>query len=354
MKKKITTLLLAGILLCGCTKRTIVENKETKEKTQYVTNILCKPEGKELQKEYEKMRDNDNYNCDKLCDGSNYIISEDTNDDGKKVTNCVCNPGSDSEKVVKSEKKSDNVLLVDYDKLPQCKDLKITSGGYEGLWISIFVKPLAWVVIKIGNAVKNYGLAIIIVGLALRALMLPASLKSAKMSENMKSAQKDIDKLERKYRGKEDRDSMMMKSQEMMLIYKKYDINPLSSCLTAFLQLPIFFAFLEAVYRVPAFFEGNFLVFNLGTTPSQGIRAGNYWYILLIVIIIAATYYSFRNMNTATTDEFQAKQMKMTSTFMIVFIGIASFSLPTSIALYWVVSNVFTVVQNLIVKKGKL
>jgi len=46
--------------------------------------------------------------------------------------------------------------------------------------------------------------------------------------------------------------------------------------------------------------------------------------------------------------------MKMMSTFMIVFISIISFSLPTSIALYWIVSNGFTIIQNLIIKKGKL
>ena len=96
---------------------------------------------------------------------------------------------------------------------------------------------------------------------------------------------------------------IMAKSQEMMLVYKKYNINPLSSCLFAFLQLPIFFAFLEAVYRVPAFFENNFWIYNLGTTPSEGIRTGNYWYILLVVLILACTYFSFKNMNNATGDE---------------------------------------------------
>ena len=78
------------------------------------------------------------------------------------------------------------------------------------------------------------------------------------MNENMQKAQKDLQRLEKKYQGKEDRDALMMKSQEMMLIYKKYNINPMSSCLFSFLQLPIFFAFLEALYRVPAFFENNF------------------------------------------------------------------------------------------------
>ena len=55
-----------------------------------------------------------------------------------------------------------------------------------------------------------------------------------------------------------------------------------------------------------------------------------------------------------SSSEEQAKQMKMMSTFMIVFISFVSFGLPTSIALYWIVSNGFTVIQNLILKKGKL
>ncbi len=302
MKKKIVILLLLLITLTGCTKRFTIESEDGKNKKQYVSNILCKPQSEELQNIYIE-------NSDKL--------------------------------------------LVEYKKLPKCSNLKINSGGYEGLWTSIFVKPLAWVIIKIGNLVKSNGLAIMIVGFLLRAVMFPLSKKSTNMSENMKKAQKDLNNLEKKYKGKEDKESMMAKSQEMMLIYKKHNISPMAGCLFAFLQLPIFFAFLEAVYRVPAFFENKFLVFNLGTTPIEGFKSGNYWYIILVVLIIGATYFSFKNMNNGGNDE-QAKQMKMMSTFMIVFISIISFSLPTSIALYWIVSNAFTIVQNLILKKGKL
>ena len=300
MKKKIVLLLVLLLTLSGCTKRFTVKNEDNTQKS-YVSNILCRPQSEELQQIYK-----------------------------------------DNEKE----------LLVKYDELPECKNLKVNSGKYEGLWTSIFVKPLAWIIIKIGNKIGN-GLAIMLVGLILRALLFPLSKKSVDMSENMKKAQKDLNRLEKKYEGKEDKESMMAKSQEMMLIYKKYDINPMASCLFSFLQLPIFFAFLEAVYRVPAFFENNFLVFNLGTTPLEGIKAGNYWYIILILLILGATYFSFKNMNTSG-DPAQAKQMKMMSTFMTVFIFIVSFSLPTSIALYWIVSNGFTVVQNLIMKKGKL
>lgn len=302
MKKKILILFLMLFTLSGCTKRfNVVINEEKNQQKSYVSNILCKPETKELVDVY---------------------------------------------------KNNDKKLLIKYEDLPKCSNLKINSDGYEGLWTSLFVKPLAWIIVKVGLIVKNYGLAIMIVGLILRLLMFPISKKSTNMNINMQKAQKDLDKLEKKYKGREDRDSMMAKSQEMMLIYKKYDINPFSSCLFAFLQLPIFFAFLEAVYRVPAFFEKNFLVFNLGTTPLEGIKAGNYWYIILVVIIILATVFSFKNMNMSTNKE-QAKQMKMMTTFMIVFISFVSFGLPTSIALYWIVSNGFTVVQNLLLKKGK-
>lgn len=302
MKKKILILFLVLFTLSGCTKRfNVVINEEKNQQKSYVSNILCKPETKKL---------------------------------------------------VDTYKNNDKKLLIKYEDLPNCNKLKINSGGYEGLWTSLFVKPLAWIIVKVGLIVKNYGLAIMIVGLILRLLMFPISKKSANMNINMQKAQKDLDKLEKKYKGREDRDSMMAKSQEMMLIYKKYDINPFSSCLFAFLQLPIFFAFLEAVYRVPAFFEKNFLVFNLGTTPLEGIKAGNYWYIILVVLIILATVFSFKNMNMSTNKE-QAKQMKMMTTFMIVFISFVSFGLPTSIALYWIVSNGFTVVQNLLLKKGK-
>jgi YidC/Oxa1 family membrane protein insertase len=305
MKKKIAIVLLLLLTLCGCTKRFTIEGTDGDKKTtkSYVSNIICKPEEDDNVKIYVENKDK---------------------------------------------------LVSDYDKLPACKDLKITSGGYEGLWTSFFVKPLAWIIVKLGLLVKNYGLSIMIIGVVVRALMMPLTKKSNNMNNSMQKAQKELNALEKKYAGKEaDRDAMMAKSQEMLMIYKKYGINPMSSCLFAFIQLPIFFALLEAIYRVPVFFEKRFLVYNLGTTPAEGLLAHNYWYIILIVLIIGTTYLSFKNMNTTTTDEMQAKQMKMMSTFMVVFISIISFSLPTSIALYWIVSNAFTIVQNLILKRGK-
>ena len=111
---------------------------------------------------------------------------------------------------------------------------------------------------------------------------------------------------------------------------------------------------MEAINRIPAIFEGTLGVYHLGTTPLVGIKSGNYYYVVLVLLIILTTYLAFKfgaASQGAGTD--QEKQMKNMTTFMIVFISIASFSLPTAIALYWVVTNGFMVIQTLVVRKGK-
>jgi len=87
-------------------------------------------------------------------------------------------------------------------------------------------------------------------------------------------------------------------------------------------------------------------------TPGTGIGKGYYSYIILIVLIIGTTWFSFKNtMAQQNQNPEMAKQMKMMTSFMIVMIAVMSFSLPTAIALYWIVTNGFAVVQNFVVKK---
>ncbi len=278
-------------------------------------------------------------------------------DDGKNVTNeitgqtltsnILCQP-TDQDTLKLYEKYDVEIL----NKVPSCEEFKITSNGYEGLWDTIFVKPLAFLILQLGYLVNNMGISVILIGILIRLAMLPISRKSLMQSDNIKKAQPEIKAIEKKYKEKTDRESMMMKSQETMMVYKKYQINPISGCLLAFIQLPIFFAFLEAINRVPAIFEGEFFFgLKLGTTPWVGISDGNYVYIALIILIIASTYLSFKNtMSTQTSDELQT-QMNFMMKIMLVTISLASFSLPTAIALYWIATNLFAVAQNKIINK---
>lgn len=280
-----------------------------------------------------------------MKDKDNKVVTYDKT--GQTITeNILCRPtNNDVIKIYEDNK-------VNIDKLVECEDFKITSGGYEGLWTSIFVKPLAWLVIKIGNLINSYGASILIVSLLIRLVTFPITKKTAMQSENMKKAQPELEKLEKKYKNKpkDDQQVMMQKTQEQLAIYKKHNINPMSGCLFSLLQIPVFFAFLEAVNRVPALFEGTFLGLHLGTNPIVALAKGQYYYLILIALIILTTYYSFKLNATASSPD-QEKQMKFMTRFMIIFISIASFSLPTAIAIYWIASSLFTIAQNLWVKR---
>ena len=294
LKKVILLLMITLCFTTGCTKTFVDEGS----KESYTKNILCKPTEKERIEVYE-------------------------NND------------------------------VDLDSLPECKNLKVNSGGYEGLWTNIFVKPLAFVIVKFGLLVKNYGISIMLLGIILRLLVLPLSKQTMNMSENMKKANPELQMLEKKYNGRTDQESMMMKSQEMMLIYKKYNIKPASGCLVSLIQLPLFFAFLEAIQRIPVILEETTFGLYLGTTPWKAITSGQWYYIIVVVAIAAATYFSFKNTSMSSGSAEQEQQMKMMTIFMVVFITFMSFTLNVGIGLYWFSTSAFAILQNFILKKIK-
>ena len=184
MKKlsKLLVVFLLVFLLTGCTKQLVVEKtddngKKTKEVIKYekgkdatgqtlTENILCKPTNKELVNLYEKS-------------------------------------GVETSKIVSCNKFVPKIKV------------------NEGLWDNIFIKPLAWVILKLGYLFKNFGLAVIVAGLLIRLVLYPVTKKSAMQSENLKKAQPELQKLEKKYANKaDDQQAMIQKSQEMMAIYK--------------------------------------------------------------------------------------------------------------------------------------
>ena len=300
--KKILIIIMCLFLLTGCTKtlkdkdKNVVTNKETGQ--SITENIICKPTNKKVIAIYEKNK-------------------------------------------------------VNISKLQSCKKFSPLKEKYETLWTSIFVKPLSWVILKIGYAFNNFGVAIILACLLIRGILMPVTQKTANQSELIKQAQPELEKLEKKYKGKDSSEDQTKKAQEMMMIYQKYKINPLSGCLLAFIQLPLLFAFLEAINRTPAIFENNFLVFQMGTTPWVGLsQHHNYWYIIIIVLIIGTTFLSFKKTMKDQSGP-AAEQMKYTIYFMLAMISVASLTLPTALGIYWITSSTFTILQNLYVERKK-
>lgn len=270
------------------------------------------------------------------------VINETT---GQSITeNIICKPTN--EEVINIYKEHE----VDIDKLPSCNNFNPVSK-YEGLWTTFFVKPLAWVIIQIGNLVNSYGLSIIITAILIRLALMPITKKTAMQSENIKKAQPEMERIEKKYKGKDSQEDQMRKTQEMMAVYQKYQINPISGCLLAFIQLPLLFAFLEAINRTPAIFESKFLGLQMATTTLVGLENGNYIYILFIILIIGTSYLSFKK--TLKDQTSQAAQMKYTIYIMLGVIFIGSLTLPTALGIYWITSSTFTILQNIWIERRK-
>ena len=298
-KLKIIIVLLLAIITTGCTTTLVDEDKKpvTNEATgQNLTeNIICQPTDKENRKLYKE--------------------------NGVKI-----------------------------EKLPTCDEFTPTSGKYEGLWTSIFVKPLAFVLLWLGSIVGNYAVSLIIITIVIRLITLPLTQKTALQSENMKKAQPEIEKITKKYKDKQDQESMMRQSQELMMVYKKYNISPMAGCLFAMIQLPLLIAFFEAVQRTPAIFEDSFLGMQLGTTPVVGATTSTFiGYIILMLLIAGTTFYTFRmNLSNANLDP----SMKMMPIMMSVIIIITALFMPSALGIYWVISNILTIIQNIVVKRS--
>lgn len=322
--KKIKSLIVVVLLLIlttGCTK--YLKDSEGKSVTNPTTgqslteNILCQP-----------------------TDLETIHIYTSNNMDLSKLPACTCKNYSNS---------------IYTTGVYTCSSYKINSGGYEGLWTSLFVKPLAWVIISIGKLFNNFGIGLIITSLLIRLVAYPVSKKTLTQTESMQKVQPEMAKIEKKYADKNqnDKEIMMQKSQEMMAIYKKYNINPLSGCLFSFIQIPLFIAFLEAINRVPAIFEEKLLFFHLGTSPSVGILNGNYWYLIIIALVAVTTYYSFKKTNASTGDINNMKQTKTMMNVFLVMIVVMSIFMTTALGIYWIVSNAFTIMQNFYIKRSK-
>ena len=279
-----------------------------------------------------------------LTDSNNKAVKNEAT--GQTLTkNILCKPTNKKTIKIYEDNK------VNLKKLPECKNFKMNSGKYEGLWTTIFVKPLAFVILKIGGIVKNYGIAVIIVSIIIRLIAFPLTKKAAMQSEVMKKAQPELNKIQKKYADKKDQESVMKQNQEIMAVYKKYKINPMAGCIFAFIQLPIFVAFFEAVQRTPVIFEDMFLGLQLGTTPAVGITTSTFYsYIILMILIAVTTFLSFKMNSMGNMEDPTMKMMPIMMSGMII---ITATFMPTGLGIYWVTSNIFTIIQNIMLKRRK-
>ena len=208
-----------------------------------------------------------------------------------------------------------------------------------------------------------------IVGLVLvvRAALIPIFVKQIKSQRNMMLVQPELAKLQKKYKGKTDRESREKFAKEQMDLYKRTGSNPLSSCLPILLQMPIFFSLFSVLQAASAgkpgvsfmdlrlaesFKDAVFL--NAPLKDSLASASNPSVYILGIVMIIAMTASQFitqkqimaKNQNAATmTTQYIQTQKIMLYAFPLIF-AISGIAFPLGLMFYWLTSNFWTMGQQ--------
>ena len=210
-------------------------------------------------------------------------------------------------------------------------DLTVDYG-----WAWFLAKPLFWLLTFIQQLVQNWGVAIICVTLVVKAILYPLTKAQYTSMAKMRMLQPKLQEMRERFG--EDRQRM---SQEMMKLYKDEKVNPLGGCLPLLLQMPIFIAlywtFMEAVELRHAPFFGWI----------QDLSAQDPYYIL--PILMGASMFLLQKMSpTPVADPMQQKIMNfMPLIFMVFFLWF-----PAGLVLYWLVSNLITIIQQQLIYRG--
>ncbi|MGS0657473.1 membrane protein insertase YidC [Staphylococcus arlettae] len=215
----------------------------------------------------------------------------------------------------------------------------------NGFFFNTFVEPMDKVIHWLGQTFNNdYGLAIIVIVLAIRIILLPFMLSNYKnshmMREKMKVAKPDIDAIQEKVKRSRTQEEKMAANQEMMEVYKKYDMNPMKSmlgCLPILIQMPVIMGlFFVLKYPSSGGFTDhpNFLWFDLAKPD------------IWITIIAGILYFLQAYVSSLSMPNEQRQMgymMMVISPIMIVWISLSSAS---ALGLYWSVSAAFLIVQT--------
>ena len=110
--------------------------------------------------------------------------------------------------------------------------------------------------------IQNIGLCIIIFSILIYLCMTPLQIKQQKFSKLSAIMQPEIQKIQKKYQGKKDQDSMMKMQEETQAVYQKYGVSATGSCVQLAIQMPILFALYQVIQNIPAYVGSVYNVFN--------------------------------------------------------------------------------------------
>ena len=202
---------------------------------------------------------------------------------------------------------------------------------------SLIAKGLLWLLQVFYDYVHNWGVAIIILTLVIKAAFWPLTAKSYSSMEKMKKLQPMMLTLREKYGDDKER-----LNKETMALYKTYGVNPASGCIPILVQLPVFFGLYQALLTSIELRHASFITYLPGTDMLwlADLSAKDPFYIT--PVIMGITMFLQQKMSPPAGDPMQQKVMLfLPIIFTVMFLGF-----PSGLVLYWLVNNVLSIAQQ--------
>ncbi|MBM6616934.1 YidC family membrane integrase SpoIIIJ [Bacillus suaedaesalsae] len=207
-----------------------------------------------------------------------------------------------------------------------------------GVWNQYFVYPLSMLITYFAELFnENYGLSIIIVTLIIRLVLLPLMIKQTKSSKAMQALQPEMQRLREQYSSKDQKTQQKLQ-QETMALFQKHGVNPLAGCFPILIQMPILIAFYHAIMRTSEIKTHSFLWVDLGSPDP---------FFILPIVAGITTFIQQKIMMAGSPPN---PQMTMMLWIMPIMIVVFAFNFPAALSLYWVVGNLFMIVQTYVIK----
>lgn len=208
--------------------------------------------------------------------------------------------------------------------------------GWFGLIARFFLQSLVW----INQWTVNFGFAIVVLTILIKIVLYPLQHKSIVSMKKMQKVQPKMEVIKKKYgKARTDPEQRQKMNVEMMQLYQKEGINPMAGCLPLILQLPILWGFYNLLSRAIELRGAPWILWIKDLSEKDPTY--------ILPILMTATMFLQTYLTPATGDPMQRRMFLI----MPIVFGFLFKDFPSGLVLYWLVQNVLTIIQQLIMNK---
>jgi YidC/Oxa1 family membrane protein insertase len=226
------------------------------------------------------------------------------------------------------------------------------------LFLSVFINFLLLIYNVLGQQTI---VAIAVLTLVVRLSLLPLTLRQQQTSKKMQEMQPELQKLQKKYAN--DREKL---AQEQMKLYQEAGMNPLGGCLPLLIQMPLLFALYQSIIRVLAVSPMELLrlsqnIYFPDMASLIPLNSAFLWldlgqpdpYFVLPVLVVLTSWLSQKILSPPATDERTAAMTQQMQIMMPLMFGFISLSYASGLSIYFIISNLVTMLQYLIIQRDR-